>query len=54
MASQASLINWLWVNPSTPELAIPKKVNLIFQRISLSNSTLFFIVFYAFVCKLKE
>ena len=45
--NQASFISCLLVNPSTPELAVLKKTNLIFQRISLSNATLFSIVFFA-------
>ena len=31
---------------SVPELALPRKANLIFQLISLSNATLFSIVFF--------
>ena len=44
---QASLVGWLAMGPSTPELDVPRKANLIFQTISLSNATLFFIVFFA-------
>ena len=36
-----------WWTPNAPELAVLKKTNLIFQRISLSNATLFSIVFFA-------
>ena len=44
--NQASLVSWLPVNPNIPELAILRKANLIFQWISLSNATLFSIVFF--------
>ena len=44
---QVYLVSWLPVNPSTPELAILRKANLIFQWISLSNATLFSKVFFA-------
>ena len=40
--NQASSISWLLVNPSTLELAVQKKANLI----SLSNATLFSIAFF--------
>ena len=46
-SSQASSVSWLPVNPSTLELAVLRKANLIFQWISLSNATLFSIVFFA-------
>ena len=45
--NQASSVSWLPVNLSALELAVLKKANLIFQRISSSNATLFSIAFFA-------
>ena len=45
--SQASLVIWFPVGPNALELAILWKADLIFQSISLSNATLFSIVFFA-------
>ena len=44
---QESKASWLLVSHSMPELAIPRKPNHIFERISLSNATSFFMVFFA-------
>ena len=46
-SSQASSVTWFPVGPSTMELAVLRKANLIFQWISLYNATLLTIVFFA-------
>ena len=45
--SQASLNCWSTVIPNALELALQRKANLIFQAITLSNTTLLSIVFFA-------
>ena len=44
---QASLVIWLPVSSSAPELAVLREANLIFQRIRLSNATFLLILFFA-------
>ena len=51
-SGQASLVSMLPGSPSAPELEVPRKANHMFQRISLSNATLFFIVFFA--CSVRK
>ena len=44
--SQVFSVSWLSMSPKAPELAVLRKADLIFQLISLSNATLFSIVFF--------